>query len=209
MHTKKVIIFDFDGTLVDSLQSIINVFNTHASSFGLQKMTAKDIELMRNMSYLDIIYKYKVPLLQIPFIIHKVRKEMYDKMDRIILFPGIHKVLNELKSRNFTIGILTSNNEENVRKFLKSQKIHNFDFIHSESNLFGKGKVLKRLIEDKHLKPQEVIYVGDEVRDIEACKQVGVDIVSVTYGFNKREILEKHNPTYLVNSPDEILQLLK
>lgn len=205
---KKVIIFDFDGTIADSLRSIVNVFNTHAASFGMPKINDVQLESLRSMTYWDIIHKYKVPLLKIPFIITKVRTELYRSMDKTILFPGIKEVIKSLKAKNYTVGILTSNSKKNVEQFLNSHKLTAFDFVYSETNLFGKSRALKNLLSKHKFQPEEVVYIGDEVRDIEACKKINVDIISVTWGFNKKALLKKHKPTYMADKPEEILKIL-
>jgi phosphoglycolate phosphatase-like HAD superfamily hydrolase len=84
-----------------------------------------------------------------------------------------------------------------------------FSFIHSELNLFGKSGALDKMLKKYKLHKPDVLYVGDEVRDIEACKKVGVDIVSVTWGFNSREVLEKYQPNKLVGTPEELLQCIR
>ena len=64
-------------------------------------------------------------------------------------------------------------------------------------------------MEKHNLKPQEIIYVGDEVRDIQACKKIGVKIIAVSWGYNSKEILDREKPDYLVNKPIEIPKILK
>ena len=59
-----------------------------------------------------------------------------------------------------------------------------------------------------YLKNKEIVYVADETRDIEAAKKAKVRIISVTWGFNSREILKKQNPDFLVDRPEEILRII-
>ena len=107
------------------------------------------------------------------------------------------------------MGILTSTSEENVRKFLKKNKLELFDFIYSGSSIFGKHKVMKSLLKKQKLKRKEVIYVGDETRDIEAAKKAKVKIISVTWGFNTKQILKKQKPDFLIDKPKELMKILK
>lgn len=55
----------------------------------------------------------------------------------------------------------------------------------------------------------EVIYVGDETRDVEAAKKVGVKVIAVTWGINSEKILRKQNPDYLIVKPKELIEVLK
>ena len=57
------------------------------------------------------------------------------------------------------------------------------------------------------LHPSNVLYVGDEVRDIEAAKKAGIRIAAVTWGYNSKKALEAYKPDYLVTKPEELLQI--
>ena len=130
------------------------------------------------------------------------------KISSVKIFPQIKYLLLKLKQKKFKLGILSSNSKENIENFLKANDLLIFDFIHSEKNLFGKGKALKSLLKKYNLKKEETVYIGDEVRDIDACRENGIKIISVTWGFNKNEILQLNRPDYLVNRPQEILKIV-
>lgn len=205
---KKTIIFDFDGTLVDSLEVAIHIFNTYAPEYGLSQITKQDLQILRGKGYREVIKYFNIPFYKIPFYIKKFRNEFEKEADRFKLFPGIKKTLETIKENGYTTGILTSNTKVNVEKVLKNNDANIFDFIHAEKNLFGKKYALKNLIKKYNLNKNEVVYIGDEVRDIEACKAVGIDIIAVTYGFNTKEILAKNHPAYLIDKPEDILAVI-
>lgn len=203
---KKVVIFDFDGTIADTLPYILEIINLHAHEFGYKKLSTEKFGDLRNKSPKEIIRQFKIPFLKLPFILIRGRSELKKKMDRIDLFPGIKQVLETLKKQGITLGILSSNSEENVMEFIKNHHLEKtFDFIHSEFNLFGKAEALKNLLKKNKVKSDEVIYIGDEVRDIEACKKLGLEIIAVTWGFNSKEALIKFQPTFIIDRPEEIL----
>jgi phosphoglycolate phosphatase-like HAD superfamily hydrolase len=54
-----------------------------------------------------------------------------------------------------------------------------------------------------------MIYIGDETRDIEACKKINVPIIAVSWGFNSHKSLASHSPTYLINNPKELVEIAK
>ncbi len=198
------LIFDFDGTIADTLSAIIRLVNEHAKEFNIKPLAETDVDELRGMSNLDIIKKYKVPLLKIPYLVLRAQKELNKRIDEMSLFPGVKELVLDLKRRGIRLGILTSNSLENVKKFLKAQELDIFDFIHAEQNFFGKNWALLHLLKKFHLKKEEVIYVGDEVRDIEACQKVNIAVIAVSWGFHRRKLLQDKLPTYLVDSPDEI-----
>ena len=58
------------------------------------------------------------------------------------------------------------------------------------------------------LTPEEVIYVGDETRDIEASKTIPIKVIAVSWGFNSAEALAKQNPDFLIQKPSELLKVM-
>jgi phosphoglycolate phosphatase len=198
------LIFDFDGTLADTLSAIIKLINGHAQEYQINPLADKDVENLRGMSNLDIIRKYHIPLMKLPSLILRTQKELHQKIDQVELFPGIRDLVLGLKRRTFRLGILTSNSRENVQKLLRARDLDVFDFIHSESNFFGKTRALLHLLHKHGLHRDDVIYVGDETRDIEACYHAGVAVIAVSWGFHRKDLLRAKNPTFLVDSPVEI-----
>ena len=198
------LIFDFDGTIADTLSAIVRLVNEHAKEINIKPLAETDVDELRGMSNLDIIKKYKVPLLKVPYLVLRAQKELNHRIGEMSLFPGVKELVLDLKRWGIRLGILTSNSRENVKKFLQAQNLDVFDFIHAEQNFFGKNWALLHLLKKFNLKKEEVIYVGDEVRDIEACQKVNIAVIAVSWGFHRRKLLEDKLPTYLVDSPDEI-----
>ncbi len=204
----KTVIFDFDGTIADTWKVIIEILKENQTEWGLPKITKEVVEDFRGKGIPELIKKYNIILLKLPFVIPKAKKELSKKITMVRMFKGMKEALQSLKKKGFKLGILTTNSKENVAAFLNHHNIAIFDFIQSEISLFGKDKGLKKVLENNRLSAKETIYVGDEVRDIEACKEVGVKIIAVTWGFNTKEILKKNNPDYLIDSPKEILKVI-
>lgn len=206
---KKVIIFDFDGTIADTLPIALKIMETVIKDFGYSSISSKEIEKLRSMSPLDIIMHLKLPLWKIPKLISAIRNKLHNQIEKVDLFPGIEKVLLKIKFRGYRLAILSSNKKETLDKFLLKKQLMFFDFVQSEPNVFEKSRLIKRFLKKNKINKEDAIYVGDEVRDIEACKKSGISIVAVTWGFNRKDILKKFKPDYLVHKPEEILDILK
>lgn len=205
---RPTLIFDFDGTLADTFPAIIEMVNDHADEFHIQPLDEHDVEALRGLSNLEIIRKYNIPLTKVPGLILRSQKELHRRLGEVDLFPGIRELVRKLKDEGFGLGILTSNSRENVQKLLRARGLDVFDFIHSESNLFGKNRALLHLMRVHGLKRDEVVYVGDEMRDIDACRRIPVSIIAVSWGFHRREMLLGRKPDYLVDTPDEIRSIV-
>lgn len=204
----KTVIFDFDGTIADTFLTIIKLFNKKAKEFGMEKVESEEIEKLQNLELKSLLQKFSKHLLKLPYIAKTIRQDLKTNIKSIKIFPGIRQVIHKLKQKNFRLGIVSSNSQENIQKFLQIHKLEVFDFIYSEKNIFGKGKKLAALLKKFNLNKEEVIYIGDEVRDIDACRENGIKIISVTWGFNKKEILKDNNPDYIIDKPQKILKIL-
>src|SRR3989344_1123883 len=204
----RTIIFDFDGTIADTLPEIFELYNKYADDFNLPEITRKEAEELRNKSAFEIIRSFGISVIKLPSIANKIRRELNSSITQIKIFKGMTEVFKAIKDKGLQLGLLTSNSQENVEKYLKFHKIKLFDFVHSEKNLFGKSNTLGKLIRKYSLEKEKTIYVGDEVRDIDACRDNGIKIISVTWGFNTKEILKKNKPDYLIKKPNEILTIM-
>lgn len=205
----KTILFDFDGTIADTFSLTVKLFNSVASEYGLPLIDGEDVELVRNLSAKELLKKYPLSPWKLLRLVTQIQSLFKKEMSSVTLITGMDNVLKELEQKNIRIGIVTSNAEENIRLFLKKQNITSVEFIYSEKNIFGKGKVLKNVIKKRQLQKGEVWYVGDEVRDIDAAHQAGIPVLAVAWGFNTRERLATALPDFLVNSPQEFLHVIE
>lgn len=203
----KEIIFDFDGTLADTFDLSIEILNKIKGEFGFGQISKERVDEFRNSGFKDVIKSVHIPIFKLPWIIKKHQKEMEKELIKIKIFPQMDAVLKELKLRGYVLGVLTSNSKNNVKKVFDNNRINYFDYIYSGKNIFGKDKKLKSIIKSRGLVKEQVVYIGDEVRDIEACKKAGIKIVAVAWGYNSKEALEKLRPEYLINKPEEILKI--
>ncbi len=204
------LIFDFDGTLVDSLGCAMDAFNALAADFGFRKITANEIHDLRNLNSNAIIKYMKLPLYKIPAVLYRARKYMRHEMRTLKPFPGMIQVLNALSGAGCTLGILTSNSEQNVASWLEYHGIATcFSFVTSSPSYFGKGKTLKKIIKLNKINVNSAFYIGDEIRDIDAAKQCGVSSIAVTWGFNSEKIIAENNPDYLVHVPEDLLKIFE
>ena len=105
--------------------------------------------------------------------------------------------------------MLTSNKEDNVRRCLRANGAEGFfSFVVGYPRLFGKGKALRRIVRAGRLGRPEVLYVGDEVRDVEAARTAGVAAAAVTWGFHSESLLRGSGPDHVLTAPTELLTLV-
>ncbi len=204
----KTIIFDFDGTIADTMEEGRRIFNVIAPDYGIRQINKEEMEGFRSFSINQFIQAMKIPKTKIPLFIARGSLMMRRSIGGVPLIAGVGEVLPQLRSQVDRFGILTSNAVENVEVFLDSHGIRGlFDFVSSTSKLTGKSRYLNATRKQYKLKAEEMLYVGDEVRDLRAAKKAGIPCAGVTWGFNTREALAAENPEHLLDTPAEFLRL--
>ena len=205
--THKILIFDFDGTIADTHRYIIKIANQLSDEFKYKPIAPDEIDLLKNKSTKEIIKYLDVQIMKIPSILARAKKEFYKGIDEINPINGIRETLDQLKALNRSMGILSSNSIENVKKFLNNHNLNHFDFIHTTSKVWTKNTSLKKLIREKGFQLDDVLYIGDEIRDIVAAKKLGIEIIAVGWGYNSGAVLSSHNPNFLAKTPKDLLQI--
>jgi len=208
MKRDLTLVFDFDGTIVDSLRAVFEIGNRIAPKFGFRQVKEDEIETFRGKGSRKVLETLKISVYKAPFVLGEIKKELSKETERLPVVEGIGKALRELTKNGVKIGILTSNTEDNVKKFLRKNDLDFFDFIYCRSSLFGKDKVIRKMLKEKQLEPSKVIYIGDETRDIEACKKCHLQIVAVSWGFNSHEVLKSHGADWVIDHPIQLLSLV-
>ncbi len=201
------IVFDFDGTLVDSFYMILNFLNDNADKYGYSRV--EDLSKIRHKNAKKIIKEdFKVPWYKVPYFAWKfgpiVRKKVREEANFV---EGMRDALYRI-SKDYSVGILTANPRENVEYVLRRENIDCVDFIETAKKIFGKHSAIKKTLKKRNIANYEFLYVGDELRDIECCRKAQVPIASACWGYNTREALQKADPDCLVKTPKDLVDLL-
>jgi len=207
---KKVdhILFDFDGTIADTLPLSFELYNEIAEHYNFISADDSELPQLMNMSIAEILKLKDIPLYLVPISLLHAKKKMKKRLSEVKTFAGIRDFLYNLKNAGYHLSIISSNSKENMIKFFEMNDIKVFNYIYSSTSLFGKDKLIKHYLKAVKTTPEKVIYVGDEIRDIEAARASHIKVISVTWGFNDKDILIKHNPDFLAESIPELQNIL-
>ncbi|MDM8001404.1 MAG: HAD hydrolase-like protein [Bacteroidota bacterium] len=198
-------IFDFDGTIDDTLELGLEVFNRIAPEYNLLPAGQEERELFRTLKPRDLLKNFGISKLKLLTLTLRIRREMDLHVPEMKLFGGMGTALNEIRNSGFRIGIITSNSAVNIRAFLEvNQMGHIIDFIYSGRSLFGKDKIIRKMLLQEQIEPGRVIYAGDEIRDIEAYRAAGIPVIAVSWGLNRRELLASHSPDQIEDTPADL-----
>jgi phosphoglycolate phosphatase len=205
----KVILFDFDGTIANSLEIALQVTNRLAKEFGYRTTSLEEFKQLKNLTSREILKQAKISVFVVPFLVRRFNAEFGQSIQHLPIFPDIKETLLELKQQGHWLAIVSTNSEKNIRAFLETQELSDvFDQVVSSSRPFGKSRLIKKILRQNQFLPETVYYVGDETRDIEAARKSQVSAIAVTWGFNSTELLATYSPDFLLHAPQELLQII-
>ena len=204
----KLVLWDFDGTLADTLACSVQVFNELAARRGF--LPIEDPEAARGLTTLAFLKKHRIPLAKVPALVRDFRKAQRGRVAEVPLFPGLPQALRGMRREGLRMGVLSSNARDNILACLGTNQVEGlFEFVVGFTRLLGKAQAIRRVLKAEGVERREALYVGDEVRDVEAARKAGVDVAAVTWGFHPRQLLADHAPTHLIDRPPEMLELFR
>lgn len=201
----RYVIFDFDGTLADSRAVFLSVYNQLAQKRGYTQIGTDDLQHLRTLTISERCRHLGVPMYYIPFLAAEFLSFYKKQLHHIKLYEGIRELLLALGSRGIETAIISSNSESNIKAFLSLNRIDSIRKIHCSRNIFGKEKLIRHFLKRNALSADNILYVGDETRDIEACKKAGVKVAWVDWGYDSLQMAAPLKPDYIVSAPGEIL----
>ena len=202
-----VLIFDYDGVLIDSLDIFMKHFLDSCRKYNAYQIKDEvDFLSIFNGNMYENMYKLGLSKEEILRIVLNVKKELIKNQKKIGLFDGIKNVLEKL-SKNHILIVVTSNDTEVVKNFFKTKKISVFDEI------VGSDKEPSKIKKIEHIKNKyygnSYLYFGDTKGDIIEGKKAGVKTVAVAWGWHNIEELKKEKPDFVLDKPRDILKIIK
>ncbi len=207
----KLIIFDYDGVIVDSFSTIYEIYKIICKK--LNKRYPKDIEAFRNIygrTFLDLYENLKINTQEEKEKAEIIyREELLQKEPKI--FEGMAEIIKTLYKK-YRLIVVSSNYKEEVE-----QKLKKFGILPYFSTIIGKidnaptnlrkSDELVKIIKKFNLTNKEVIMIGDRVIDYTEAKKIGLDnIILVSYGWDGKEKLKAQNIELIVHSPREVIK---
>ena len=200
---KKVLLFDYDGVVVDSLPIICSTYNGLFKKYGINLNYSEEEFSEFYISNFHESLAKAVPADILPTILDEKGETFVKRNKDFKIFPGMIKILNKLTENNVVI-IITSNTTKFVQENMKLNNLPELEVIGGDIEL---SKVKKIKVKKEKYPDAEIYYIGDTQGDVKEAKEAKVKSVAVTWGFHHRELLEKENPDYLLDRPEELSKL--
>ncbi len=204
----RLLLFDFDGTIADTFDDGFEILNKLAIEFGFRPLRVEDLGKARDMRTRELMKFLGIPMTRMSRIARRGSEELHERMPGVKPLAGLPELLRGLHAAGYQLGIVTSNSESNVRLFLQKFDLDLFDFIRSSSKLLGKAREIRGVIKSLKIPASDILFIGDETRDIEASQKAGIRIAAVTWGYNSRRSIEAMKPDYIFDNTAGLAAML-
>lgn len=204
----ETVLFDLDGTISDTSAGIIlcltetfKKFGTDPNKYNLFDFIGPPLVTTCALIAGDGHNPDEV----LGYFRNLYKDHIYDNR----LYDGITQLLVELRQKGYKTGVATSKYQPMAVKVLeKLGVLEYFDFVYGAlENRGEKHEVLNAIFDDEKAQKSTTVLIGDTIYDMKGAQKVGIDAIGVTYGFGKREDLEKYSPIAICESAEEVKKL--
>lgn len=201
----KAVIFDWDGTLMDSTHSIVESIQLATADVGLEVPSAMQASWIIGLSLEAGLYK-AVPDLTadlMPVFLERYRHHFFQRDQSIKMFDGAMPMLDSLRKQTIPISVATGKSRVGLDRVLKAVNLVGyFNTTRCADETQGKPdpQMLHEIMWELDLQPENVLMVGDTTHDIYMAHHAGMDSLAVTYGAHDVATIEKSEPTVIVES---------
>ena len=208
LKTKKIIFFDFDGTIADTLKAFMMVNNNHYKEYGTKYITDEDVPKLKHMKDFEILRYLDINVIEFFLISRKFLKQVSNFMPSAPVFDGMLELLTDLHNLGHVIVIVSRNSVPNIKKFFKANKVEHMNNIYSEGFFTKKDKIIDRVLKRHKLTIIDAVLIGDRLTDFESAKKAEIDYIYVSWGYGVPSKEQAEELKYRVDSPLELRKLL-
>ncbi len=190
---------------MDDFQAVYQSAMTIFEKFGAPRISPEDFRREFRLPYMEFYQRHNI---------RRPKRELdvlYGEAISSVGLPKLHKnvrnILERFSEKKINMALLSSDLQEKL-----SQELHTLGltehFVAVKADVLNKIEAMENFLDECRFLREETAYVGDMVHDIEAGKKAGVRSIAVTWGFHPREKLEKARPDDLIDTPNQLLEII-
>lgn len=209
---KTLIIFDWDGTLMDSIGLIVESMHVagEAHGFTTTDKAVRDIIGLSLMKGIDILYPQATDVQK--QVIQQSYADYYiANSHRTPFFAPIENMLKTLQQQDRKLAVATGKKRKGLDRVLNASDSHHY-FVMTrcadESGSKPDPQMLTDILQSTEQKISDAVFIGDSIYDIQMANSLGMTSIAVNYGTASSSELTAQQPTYQVNTPQALAELL-
>jgi phosphoglycolate phosphatase len=214
MQHYKLVIFDWDGTLMDSVGRIVSCMQSAARIVGLSIPSNDEVKQIIGLSIPEALKELFEGITDKEIEIMRLQyKHQYIEGDDTPtpLFEHAINLLSQLREDNKLLAVATGKGREGLNRVLHISETNHF--FHTtrcagEEPSKPNPQMLHSILTELDIAPHEAIMIGDTSHDLKMAQNAGIDSIGVTFGVHDKQVLEQYSPKTVVDSLSELHQLL-
>lgn len=214
MQHYKLVIFDWDGTLMDSVGRIVSSMQSAAQAVGLIIPSNNEVKEIIGLSLpvalQELFLTISEEQIEAMLIQYKYQYLEGDNTPTA-LFEDAVELLTQLRQENKLLAVATGKGREGLNRVLNvSETNHLFHTTRCAGEMRSKPdpQMLDSILTELDIAPHEALMVGDTSHDLKMAQNAGIDSVGVTFGVHDKQVLQQYKPKAVVDSLSELHQLL-
>jgi len=207
------IVFDWDGTLMDSTKTIIRCIQVAAQDMGLPIPSVKNASYVIGLSMADAM-KVAMPDIDphlYPKVIERYRHHYFNQDNDLVLFDGVNEMLTDLSQQGYFLAVATGKSRVGLNRALNASGLLTlFDATRCADETFSKPNpaMLYELTRELGQNLKRTVMIGDTSHDLLMAANAGADAIGVNYGAHEHGILQDQNPVFIADSVSTLHQWL-
>lgn len=209
-----LLIFDWDGTLIDSSEKIITCMQKAGTTAGLPSLSEQQVKSIIGLGLpeaIQTLYPQADAESRERFREHYAHHYLEADQTPCAFFPGVMDTLEDFKSRGYTLAVATGKSRRGLDRILNNMKL--MDFFHGsrcsdETRSKPHPQMLNELLQQFSRQPQDAIMVGDTTFDMQMAMEAGIPRIGVSYGVHAVDELMRFEPKAVIHRFEELRQHL-
>jgi phosphoglycolate phosphatase len=204
-----LLVFDWDGTLIDSTACIVGAVQAACRDLGLPEPSYAHASQVIGLGLADAL-RHSAPTLEpdrVELMIDRYKYHYLARDRELSLFGGVYELICELRCRGVLLAVATGKGRAGLNRALQTSGIGAyFSASRCADECFSKPhpQMLEELLGELSVAPERALMIGDTTHDLQMARNAGVSAVAVTYGAHSPEQLAALNPLACLNSVSEL-----